>query len=289
MAYPSTYTSFNRPTSTDRLNSPSHSALHNTVSSAVGQIEQTIGLSTSSLVGTLYYDIRSPDSNGGGHVQTANKGGTGQTSYTKGDVLVASSASVLTKLSVGTDGQIIKANSSVATGITWANNETNKVAISASVISSGTSTVAETSIFSITIPGSTLGTSNAVRARVFVKTIEFGESTASVMLKANYGSNTIASVVLGAQTGISPTGFIEFNLLANANEGLQRGVVHIDIKKASQNFTAIASTFGVQTTFAGSSSINSSASQTLGITNKYSTSHAANLLTVDGYTVEKIV
>lgn len=122
MAYPSTYTSFNRPTSTDRLNSPSHSALHNTVSSAVGQIEQTIGLSTSSLVGTLYYDIRSPDSNGGGHVQTANKGGTGQTAYTKGDVLVASSSSVLTKLSVGaTDGLALVVDSSQATGVKWGN------------------------------------------------------------------------------------------------------------------------------------------------------------------------
>lgn len=119
MPYPSTYSSFNRPTASDRLNSPSHSALHNTVSSAVGQIEQTIGLSASSLIGTLYYDIRSPNSNGGGHVQTANKGGTGQTTFTKGDLLVATSSSVLSKLTVGANNQILIANSGAAAGVNW--------------------------------------------------------------------------------------------------------------------------------------------------------------------------
>lgn len=119
--FPSTLSTFARPAATDRLNSPSHSALHNTVSSAVGQIEATIGVTgANSVVGTMMYDLRSPASNGGGHIQTANKGGTGQTAYTKGDILIASSASVLTKLAVGTDTQVLTANSSVATGVTWA-------------------------------------------------------------------------------------------------------------------------------------------------------------------------
>jgi hypothetical protein len=120
MAFPSTLSTFNRPTATDRLNSPSHSALHNTVSSAVGQIEAVIGVEgANSVVGTLEYFIKSPDSNGGGHVQTANKGGTGQTSYTKGDLLVATSASVLAKLAVGNDNAVLQANSSVAAGVQW--------------------------------------------------------------------------------------------------------------------------------------------------------------------------
>src|SRR3990167_7456680 len=117
MPFPSVLNTFNRPSTSDRLDSPSHSALHNTVSSAVGQIEQVIGLSTTSVAGSLFYDIRSPDSNGGGHVQSANKGGTGQTAYTKGDLLVATSSSVVAKLAVGLDNQIIKADSSVAAGV----------------------------------------------------------------------------------------------------------------------------------------------------------------------------
>lgn len=122
MPFPSVLSTFNRPTPTDRLNSPSHSALHNTVSSAVGQLEAVIGTNTganASAVGTLMYDVRSPASGGGGHVQAANAGGTGQTSYTKGDLLVASSSSVLTKLAIGSDGQLLGADSTTATGVKW--------------------------------------------------------------------------------------------------------------------------------------------------------------------------
>lgn len=121
MAFPSTLSSFNRPSASDKLNSPSHSALHNTVSSAVGQLEAVIGLEgDSSVAGTLVYDIRSPASDGGGHVQAVNKGGTGQTSYTKGDILVAQSSSVLSKLAVGaTDGLVLTVNSAESTGLKW--------------------------------------------------------------------------------------------------------------------------------------------------------------------------
>lgn len=65
------------------------------------------------------YDIRSSNSNGGGHVQTANKGGTGQTAFTKGDLLVATSASVLSKLGVGSDGAALVVDSAQAAGIKW--------------------------------------------------------------------------------------------------------------------------------------------------------------------------
>lgn len=118
--FPSILNTFNRPTPTDRLNSPSHSALHNTVSSALGQVETVIGIEgPNSVVGTLQYLIKSPDSDGGGHVQSTNKGGTGQTTYTKGDVLVAQSTSVLTKLAIGTDGTALVADSAQPLGVKW--------------------------------------------------------------------------------------------------------------------------------------------------------------------------
>ncbi len=118
MAFPSTLSSFTYPSASDKLNNPSHSALHNSVSSALGQVEVVIG-TDASIIGTIIGDLRNPLSGGGGHVQAANKGGTGQTSYTKGDTLVATSASVLAKLAVGTDGQALIADSSVAGGVKW--------------------------------------------------------------------------------------------------------------------------------------------------------------------------
>lgn len=122
MSFPSVFSTFNRPNPTDRLNNPSHSALHNTVSSAVGQLEAVIGQDgNNSVLGTLIGDLRSPGSPGGGHVQTANKGGTGQVTYSKGDILIASSASVLTKLSLpGIDNYSLTTDQTQFTGIKWA-------------------------------------------------------------------------------------------------------------------------------------------------------------------------
>lgn len=46
--------------------------------------------------------------------------GTGITSYTKGDILVATGAATLAKLGVGTDGHILTADAAQASGVKWA-------------------------------------------------------------------------------------------------------------------------------------------------------------------------
>lgn len=117
--YPSTLAALTDPQAADRLNSPSHSDLHQSENENIEAIQAFVG-TIASTAGTLIYDIRATASDGGGHVQTANKGGTGQTTYTKGDLLVASSASVLSKLAApSTDNLVLTADSSQATGVKW--------------------------------------------------------------------------------------------------------------------------------------------------------------------------
>jgi hypothetical protein len=48
------------------------------------------------------------------------RGGTNIVTYTKGDLLVASAATTLTKRTVGTNGQVLTADSAEATGVKWA-------------------------------------------------------------------------------------------------------------------------------------------------------------------------
>lgn len=50
----------------------------------------------------------------------ADGGGTGNTSYTKGDLLVTPGSTTLNKLGVGTDGQVLTADAASTNGVKWA-------------------------------------------------------------------------------------------------------------------------------------------------------------------------
>jgi hypothetical protein len=70
------------------------------------------------------------------------RGGTNVASYTKGDLLAASAATTLTKLTVGTNGQVLVANSSTATGLAWSTNITgNAATVTNGVYTSGAQTI----------------------------------------------------------------------------------------------------------------------------------------------------
>ncbi len=256
----------------------------------IQQIEAILGVDgANSVVGTYAYLVKSPASDGGGHVQVANKGGTGFTSYTKGDVLIAQSASALSKLAVGLDGQVLSANSSVATGVNWISNSTAKVSASASVISSQLGT--ETSLMSVSISGSTLGINNAVRGTVYISNWNpNANNPSSVIVLAQYGNNTVASVVVKADLNTSIGnlgGEIKYTLIANASSVLQRGILNVqmvDMKNLNNN----PSTIGVYQVGMGTSSVNTSAPQTFGITALGAGGTAFPTITTAGFLVEKI-
>lgn len=222
MAYSSTFSSFNYPNPTDRLNNPSHSALHNTVSSAIGQIQAVIGLADSgSVVGTIIGDLRSPDSNGGGHVQTANKGGTGQTNFNKGDLLVGQSSSVLVKFAVGNDAQFLTADSSQAVGVKWVNSPTgSKLSINPSTITIS-STVSEAALASASVTGSIMGDSNGIRFTI-PTVINTGRAATSTNLGLWYGLNRVVQFTLpnpGNNTTL--TGMIDGMIIGGGSSSTQ--------------------------------------------------------------------
>lgn len=283
--YPSTFSAFNRPNPSDKLNSPSHSDLHNTVSSAVGQLETVVGLTTSSSLGSLMYDVRSPDSDGGGHIQTAVKGGTGQTTYMKGDILVAQNPSVLTKLAVGTNGQRLVADSGTSIGVRWGTGGGTRVSNSASVITIASIT-SETSFLSATVAGSTLGTNGAVRATLYVSGLQTrGDPAQTFTVRAHYGNASIATLTLGsivAAGNPSMVGKIEYNLIGNQNVNAQRGILLANLgTRAPIGSTLALMSFGAGTQDSG-------ANQTFGITIQPNVADNQLTLTTQGYIAEAI-
>lgn len=287
MTFPSTLSSFSRPQATDRLNSPSHSALHNTVSSALGQVEAVIGVDgANSVVGTLMSDVRNPASQGGGHVQGAAFGGTGQTTYTKGDILVASSASVLTKLAVGTvNGQILSVNNSAPAGIQWGAAGINKVFVNtASVqLARGQASVFNT-LFASSVAGSTLGTSNTIRFTGIVKKLEWNSGSYPDFL-VSYGSNTIASITTVFTTASVVSAKVEGLLTANGQSS-QIGFLSVTYP-AGGTFQGSPSSVLVYTN-QSTSSIESSASQELNVQIRMNSTGTATSVLGGVFVVEKI-
>lgn len=285
MAFPSTLSTFNRPVATDRLNSPSHSALHNTVSSALGQVEAVVGVrGDSSVVGTINTAIFSPGSNGGGHIQTAVLGGTGQTTFTKGDILVAQSASVLARLAVGTNNQILTVDSTQSVGLKWI-PKTGRVY--SSVLSSVLlNTANETSIFSTTLTGSTLGSNGIIKTQIYA---QFPGASmppgASLMFTASYGGTGIASVLFFPTYGGngSIAGVIQSVTMTTGSPNLQNTTIYTNFTNNSiigGNSNALAK-YGNNF-----SSVISDQNQTFGVTAKWSGANLQNQLLTDIVFVE---
>lgn len=278
MAYPSLISALTNPLSTDRLNSPSHSGVEQAQNTNITAIQTFMGVEgPSSTVGTLIYDVRSPGSSGGGHVQTAVLGGTGQVTYTKGDVLIAQSASVLGKLSVGADGQILKANSSVAAGINWVDNTSNKVATNTSVFVIPQS--GEYSILTVSIPGSTLGTSNAVRTTAYLTNVDVANNS-RFMARILYGGGYVTSIVGTGAAQVNATGYIRNTIIANNSTALQRHIVEMVVESTPSVLN------GSRNMVIATSSVNSTANQNVGMTMEFGIGNGAS---VWGYVVEKIV
>ncbi len=92
----------------------------NSPDNEITALENKVGVDGSGVATSLDYIAKNASSNGGGHVQTANTGGTGFTSYSKGDLIVGQSSSVLGRQSAGTDGYALTYDSTKTNGLSSA-------------------------------------------------------------------------------------------------------------------------------------------------------------------------
>lgn len=271
MAFPSTISSFTNPLPTDKLNSPSHSSIETAQNNELVQIENVLG-TDAAVLGTILGDLRSSSSGGGGHIQSANKGGTGQTNYVKGDMLVATSSSVIAKQAVtSVTGYVLLADPTTSTGITWGVGSSRIFTGTTSITTASTT---RTSLFTATIPGGLLGTANAFQGRAYLGVVNGTAGVSNMTLEMEYGGNNITiqpQAINNNDTNVKE-GYMNFLVVANGAVNSQK----MSLDYSAYNITSYNLTTGVYTAQRGISSVASGSDANLIIFATMSNGDGAN-------------
>lgn len=116
-------------TATQPLSNPDHPTSHSNIQAALVAIETYLGIVGSAVVSSVTYLLTNVASIDPGHKHTfagsitgtvpVTRGGTGQTSIAKGGLFQGNGANTAGVLAIGTDAQILVADSTQATGAKW--------------------------------------------------------------------------------------------------------------------------------------------------------------------------
>jgi len=149
------------------------------------------------------------------------------------------------------------------------------------------SSTAENTLLSYSLPGNVLGTGNAVRVTLHVSALgTFTTSTATLRFK--YGATTLVTKTIGGTATSSFSGKIEFILAAAGTASSQNGSISLNF--GTDGYVGNGNTLPQYFAFSsqGTSSIDSTSSQTLAVTYQASNNSASDNITVSMIVVEKI-
>jgi hypothetical protein len=119
------------------------------------------------------------------------RGGTGTASYTKGNILAASAATTLNALAVGTNGQVLRANSATATGLEWSNDFVGTVTIVTSSTSALT-VATDTTTPALTIRAATTSVDGIVQLSDSISTTSSVLAATPTAVKSAYDLAALA-------------------------------------------------------------------------------------------------
>jgi hypothetical protein len=141
-------------------------------------------------------------------------------------------------------------------------------------------TGAETALYSFSVPGGTLGTSNVLRVTVQVTTFDITYNGASCVLRFKYGATTLASM-----TFTNPDEFNEVQSKASiaftvTGDGTSNAQVGTAPFHASNNLGSVVRI--------GTSAVDSTVAQPLTITADWSSASPSNKITLGTAILEKL-
>lgn len=194
----------------------------------------------------------------------------------KGDILAATANGAKSRLAVGSNGQVLVADSTATTGLTYIEGA-RALAVDDTDITIATSTV-ETTIFSATIPANVMRTKNVIKGRVFISTMAL-RASATCDFRLKFGGTTIATLnhdgPSGAASSIKGI-IIEFTIYNNGSTGSQVGFIN-----ESNGYCSDLNSASVLTAD-GTASEDTTSSKTLTITAHFNDSNSATNLTAKG-------
>lgn len=187
-------------------------------------------------------------------------GGTGATSFTDGGVLIGNSTGAIQVTSAGTAGQVLTSNGA-GVDPTFQTAFSNKILVDRTDVTV-TGTTSETTLYTVSVAGGTLGTNNAIEGRINLSSIGGPNADRTWTIRLKYGGSTIATAPLGPVSLFSSTnssGWIDFRVIAAGATNSQEGYV---------NCTGFVTAFnqtnnGPFADGVGTSAVDSTANQTL--------------------------
>lgn len=196
-----------------------------------------------------------------------------------GDMYYRSSG-VLTRLGIGSSGQVLTVSGGSPT---WATPSGNKIAIVSSAVTVANTTT-ETNLVSQSIAGGTLSTNNGIRVRLYISNWS-NTSSNTLILRFKYGSTTIITTgSLGIQN--PQVGYIDFILYStgatNAQKGLSYVDMHVPLTVATNNG------YDLRNYASGTSAEDSTGALNLVISVEWAAASASNTITMESAIIERI-
>lgn len=210
---------------------------------------------------------------------------------TRGIVEEATDAEVTAGTATGgTGAKLFVTPTKLATRID-ALKRSRKITASGASVNVADSTATETNVFSTSISASLLGTSNAIRIKLYVSNYTTTDSASDTLtIRLKYGATTITSFVLANNATINSnlTGIIEGILFANASASAQTGNLNffLTVNDVAANTTLAGKTVAGLVT--GTATENSATALNLIVSAQWASATSANDFFVTGYTVELI-